>query len=318
MHNSLCQLALSEQLEDRRLAHEQQTDGALLRLALQSLEPLTAALAAVGSLPGGGRPGGHATMAALAPVYTMDVAACSLWAAAQTSEQWAHLAPVLPHLLSFLRGLHSLISLAAEAAEAAIAEGAPSQQLICREWLESDLAQPLFATFVRVSQQQEAAGSSSSTSPPSLFWSDTIAAVAWHKVVGHLASAFHTLASSALPMVAEPSSSQLAAILECVEVLLRLAPLLPRLLVPGLGSDSSGIVTSSPQSPPVMAGTLPLVQLNEDDFEVMSVCSPPHALATGAFELASWLATATACGLGLGLTPSASVKSEGVMPGLHA
>lgn len=316
MHNSLCQLALSEQLADRMLAYQQQSDGALLRLTLQSLEPLTTALAAAGTLPGAGNPGGHATMAALAPLYTIDMAACTLWAAAQTSEPWARIAPAMPHLLSFLRGLHSLVSLAAEAAEAAIDEGPPAQQLICREWLDSDLAQPLFATIAQMSQQQAAAGSSSA-SPPSLFWSDTIAAVAWHKVVGHLATAFHALASSALPVVAVPSSSQLAAILECVEALLRLAPLLPHLLVPW-PSGSSGIVASSPQIRPVMAGTLPVLYLDQSGFEGMSLCTPPHALAAGAFELASWLATATACGLGLGLPPSPSVAAETLMPALNA
>lgn len=134
------------------LAHEQQTDGALLRLALQSQEPLFAALAALG--PPGSLPPCNPVMDL---INNIGLAGEALHAAVESGRPWERLAPVLPQLLSFLRGLHSLVSLAAEAVPS---DGQPPQQRRSTEHFAG-------------SQGQQAAAAASHSSHGLAIWSDT-------------------------------------------------------------------------------------------------------------------------------------------------
>ena len=314
MQNSLCMLAAVEHLQAGWEAHEQQSGGALLRLVLQSQEPLAAALAALGSLPGGTGPDTHATMAALAPIFNLGLASNALQITAWGSEPWEQLGPVLPQLLSFVGGLHTLLGLIAEAADLATAEGAAEQPLVSSEWLDASQAERLLADDLHRRQ-----ASAASSSVAALLWSDVTTSVAWHRVCGELALAFHMVASCTLPKPGAPSST-LAAATGCIQTLLRLSPLLPRLLVPQPGGSSSSSRTPAdlPGAQPLKAGALLLNQLDLHNFHRLSLSSPPHALGAASVELASWLAAACACGLGVSFVADPMAVCDAVTPALHA
>ena len=269
-------------------AHEQQSGGSLLRLALQSQEPLAAELAGLSILPSSAP--AHATVAAGVPFSNLALAAVALQATAQSVDPWAQLGPILPQLFSFLRGVHVTFRLAT----AAVPAGAEGAHLSAQLRTDSPPA------------------TADSSSVAARMWSDTALFFNMYRASYMLALAFRNLATGPLPSV---HSGTLAVAADCVDALLRLAPLLPRL--PRAASPIAG--NPSRELPAVRlqpAGSLPLVEAH--GFWRLCEVSPPQGLAIASAELAHSLAATLSCALEVAAGQEPAAVGDVALPALRA
>ena len=268
-------------------AHEQQSGGSLLRLALQSQEPLAAELAGLSILPSSAP--AHATVAAGVPFSNLALAAVALQATAQSVDPWAQLGPILPQLFSFLRGVHVTFRLAT----AAVPAGAEGAHLSAQLRTDSPPA------------------TADSSSVAARMWSDTALFFNMYRASYMLALAFRNLATGPLPSV---HSGTLAVAADCVDALLRLAPLLPRL--PRAASLTAGRARELPAVRLEPAGTLPLVR-SEELWSFLEA-SAPHGLATASAELAHSLAAALTNALEAAAGQEPAAVGDVALPALRA